>query len=490
MEAKLDSASAQTSPPSSFLSGAGAVVASGALLYFGTGLHPVWWLTWLAPLPILLVAPRIGAWPAIGISALSWFLGGLNAWHYLRAILGVPILLLLLYLLVPGLVFGLAVTTFRKWLRRGALWRASIAFPAAWVTFEYLLAVSSPNGTFSNLGYTQMNFLPLLQVASVAGIWGISFCLFLLPAAAAALLSHQGSGTQKRNLVVAVGAFFAAVIGYGAWRLISTPGAHSVQVGLIAINVNAPSAQGGETTVELIRDYSAQIRELAAQGAQAIVLPEKIAVVSDAKAPQFDNLFGAAARAARANVVVGLDRGGETRRSNEARLYSPQGTLAAIYEKRHLVPHFEDVDRPGTKRTIVREPSGIWGIEICKDMDFPRLSRQYGSDGVALLLVPAWDFTVDGWAHDRMAILRGVEDGFTIARAAKAGRLTVSDDRGRVLAEQSSETARVASLLATAPVRHDDTLYTRWGDWFAWVNMAGLAAMLLSGIGKRDPMRP
>jgi apolipoprotein N-acyltransferase len=450
-------------------------------------LRPVWWLTWLAPLPVLLVAPRIGAWPAFWLSVLSWVLGGMNMLRYLRTAIEIPITVVLIALLVPGCVFGLAVATFRKWLRRGTLGRAAFAFPAVWVAFEYLLSVFSPNGTFGNLGYTQMNFLPLLQLASVTGIWGISFCLFLLPATVAAVLSYQGTGRQKRILAVAVGAIFAAVIGYGAWRLSTNPATRPVKIGLAGINPTA-LYQGRETALDLIREYSGQIGMLAAQGAQAIVLPEKIAIVSDEKAPQFDSLFGAAAGAARVTVVVGLDRGSRTRRSNEARMYSPEGALVAAYDKHHLVPHFEDVDRPGTQRTILKKPSGIWGMEICKDMDFPRLSREYGSDGVGLLLVPAWDFTLDGWLHGRMAILRGVENGFTIVRAANQGRLTVSDNRGRVLAEQSSETARVASLVAFAPVRHDDTLYTRWGDWFAWVNLAGLAAISLSGMRKRDPL--
>ncbi len=179
-------------------------------------------------------------------------------------------------------------------------------------------------------------------------------------------------------------------------------------------------------------------------------------------------------------ILVGLDRGTETRRSNEARLYSPDGTLAAVYDKHHLIPRFEDVDQPGTARTVITEPSGIWGIEICKDMDFPQLSRQYGADGVGLLLVPAWDFVLDGWLHGRMAIMRGVESGFTIARAAKQGELTVTDDRGRLLADWNQGGDRFVSISADAPVRHDSTLYVRWGDWFAWTDIAALALLLLS----------
>jgi hypothetical protein len=49
-------------------------------------------------------------------------------------------------------------------------------------------------------------------------------------------------------------------------------------------------------------------------------------------------------------------------------------------------------------------------------MDFPALSREYAADGANLMLVPAWDFNVDGWLHSRMAVLRAVENGFALAR--------------------------------------------------------------------------
>jgi apolipoprotein N-acyltransferase len=184
--------------------------------------------------------------------------------------------------------------------------------------------------------------------------------------------------------------------------------------------------------------------------------------------------------------VAGLDLGSDTRRVNQARLYSADGQLAATYDKHHLIPGFESVDVPGTKLTVLHEASGTWGVEICKDMDFPRLSRRYGREGAGLLLVPAWDFVADGWLHGRMAILRGVESGFTVVRAAKEGRLTVSDDRGRVLAEANSEVAPFTSMVATAPVHHDRTLYQRWGDWFAWVSALAFVGILFGGRRKRQ----
>jgi len=445
-----------------FLLVAAAVVVTSAALFWGTGLRPQWWLTWLAPLPVLLISPHVTRGRAFWMAAVAWFLGSLNMWLYLLSAIAVPIPLVLILSAVPSCFFGLAVLLFRRFILRGDLWKSALSFPAFWVTFEYLNNVSSPHGTFPNLGYTQMDFLPVLQVTSVAGIWGITFCLFLLPATIAVVLNQARAVSRKNRLATAAGAFLGLVIGWGSWRVVSTPAPqHTVRVGLMATS-------------------------LAAQGAKVIVLPEKIALISDQGTGQVDALYSATSTRAKASIVVGLDRGTLTKRFNEARLYFPQGTLAAIYDKHHMVPGFEDADQPGTTITVFDQPSGVWGIQICKDMDFPALSRQYGSKGVGLLLVPAWDFTLDGWLHGRMAVLRGVESGFTIVRAAKQGLLTVSDDRGRILAQQDSATVPLASLVATAPVWHDSTLYVRWGDWFAWLNAAGLVALLFSRARKQD----
>jgi apolipoprotein N-acyltransferase len=107
-------------------------------------------------------------------------------------------------------------------------------------------------------------------------------------------------------------------------------------------------------------------------------------------------------------------------------------------------------------------------------MDLPRLSRQYSRDGVSLLIAPAPDFVVDGWLHGRMAILRGIESGFSIARSAKLGILTATDDRGRVLAGRNTIGPSFATAIANIPVRHDSTLYSIFGNWFAWVCVAHL----------------
>jgi apolipoprotein N-acyltransferase len=374
--------------------------------------------------------------------------------------------------LAPALSFALIVLLFRALLRRGAVWEAALAVPAGWVSYEYLLSVFSPHGTWGSVAYSEMNFLPVLQLASVTGIWGISFCLLLFPATLAAMLGSYGT-RHKRWLAGAALLFFGTVVCFGFWRLnVSRPPAASVTVGLIASDLPKNIIAGERAdSLRLLGAYNEQAESLAARGAQVIVIPEKMSVVPDSDIHSVDSMFGATAARFQASMVAGLIHPTSTAKWNEARVYSPSGEIAS-YGKQHMLPAFESSFTPGTTRITWRQPSGIWGVTICKDMDFPLLSRQYGNDGVALLLVPAWDFVADGWLHGRMAIMRGVEAGFSIARAPKQGVLTMSDDRGRIIAEKNTGSAPFATLLGPIPVRHSATLYARFGDWFAWCSLA------------------
>ena len=131
------------------------------------------------------------------------------------------------------------------------------------------------------------------------------------------------------------------------------------------------------------------------------------------------------------------------------------------------------------------------GVAICKDLDFPALGREYGARGSGLLLVPAWDFVSDAWLHDRMAAMRAIESGFALARAAKQGLLTVRDARGRLVASMRSDAAPMATLATRVEVRHDATIYARYGDWFAWlcaIVAAGLVIRLVALV-TRDVVR-
>jgi apolipoprotein N-acyltransferase len=464
-----------------------ALTASAALVFCGTGLHPLWWLTWFAPLPVLLVAARISGVSAFGLATATWFLGGLNMWRYFVSVMGPAKASLLTWLvplgaiLAPACVFGIGVTLWRVLVRRGAPGKAALALPSVWVAYEYLQFLLWPHGTWGSLAYTQMDFLPFVQLAALTGVWGMSFFLLLAPATIAALMT--GTGRSKRNLAITVAGLFAAALLFGWSRLHFTPApVRTVVVGLVASDTpNNVYPQEPEQTARLMRDYLDQVKTLAAHGAKVIVLPEKLGVVVDPKSTaDIDGMMHAAAGETGTEIVAGFIRKSSTAKLNEARVYLNTDLAPLFYEKEHMLPAFESSFKVGTERVSLDEASGKWGVAICKDMDFPRLSRQYGADDVGLMLVPAWDFVDDGWLHGRMAMLRGVESGFSIARAPKQGVLTVTDDRGRVLAKRKTDAASFATLLESVPVRNDVTLYRRLGDWFAWLDLGMLAWLVVS----------
>ena len=457
------------------------LTASAALFFFGTGLTPVWILLWLAPIPVLWLAPRVSAGQAFFFAAAAYVLGALNIWFYLTIV--TPVWVTLLFVFAPACLFATAVVLFRNRMLRGRLWQAALIVPAFWVSYEYVTSLVSIHGTIGNISYSQMNFLPILQLAAVTGIWGISFSILFFAAAVAGLLS-PAPAREKWVLSVTAAAFFLCVFGYGFLRLARSPkNAPMVKVGLVASDDSEMMlAPTPEQALGMYDRFGKEIRTLQGRGIQMFVLPENSGSVTDASVAATDEKLGAVAKEAHAFLAIGVARIRPTVSRNEERLYSPDGTLVATYDKHHLLPPFENQFTPASTRTTLKEPSGTWGLQICKDMDFPLLSRQYAKDGVGLMIVPAWDFTLDGWSHGRIAIMRGVEGGFSIARSAKRSILYATDDRGRVLAEQNTMFLPFATVVTSVPVHHDVTLYSRWGDWFAWLNIALLAGLVLLKI--------
>ncbi|HTV54124.1 MAG TPA: nitrilase-related carbon-nitrogen hydrolase, partial [Terriglobia bacterium] len=447
------------------ISVAAATALTALAFYFGAGLYPQWWLMWVAALPVLLLAPSLSWRESLVMALAARILGGLSMWTYYRQYLHIPLSFAVEVLLIPAIAFALAVLLFRGFFRRGQVWLAVLAFPSFTVAFEYLSALSF--GTFGNIGYTQLNNLPVLQLAAVTGLWGLSFVVMLFaPAVAAIILSN---GAARRRMALVLSGVLLCVVGYGVWRLRATPRApYTLTVGLVSTEFPKnifPSADSQK--IQLLEEYAGEVRALAARGARIVVLPEMSVQVSGALSDAVDRLFEQTARDAGAQALLGVLHRTSTGTFNEARLYSQSGKIEAVYRKHHLAPVAEAGATPGSDISVLDQAVGPLGLAICRDMDYPEPARRYGKDKVGLLLVPAWDFNVDRWSHGHMALMRGVEYGYSIVRSAKEGYLTVSDDRGRVLAEASTNrNTPFTTLLATAPVRHDTTIYLMLGDWF------------------------
>ncbi len=443
-----------------------ATALSATLFHFGTGLTPVPWLTWLAPLPVLVLAHHVGARAAFLAASAAWLGGETTMWGYFLDTVRIPPPMVVSMIVGSALLFGLVVLLARALVLRGRPLAAAAVVPAAWVAVEYAVSVLSPNGAWWSLAYTQADVLPVLQTASVTGPWGITFLVLGVPAATAVFLAPRAAG-RLRIAVTAV-IVLALALGYGAWRLRAPYGEGSEKVALLAADrdgwVPVASAEGRD----LLGRYTARIPGLAARGARVVVMPEKAFIADDATLPVLAAPLARLAADHHVDIIVGLilKRSGSLR--NAAVDFPADGSRPVEYFKHHLIPGLESDFQPGNRKAFVPGSGSRWGIAICFDLDLPGLVRDYRRSGATTIFVPAWDFDRDRWLHGRMAVTRGVETGLTVARAARDGDLVVSDANGRIRTEAHSADAPFVSALAALPTRSADTLYTRFGDWFAW----------------------
>src|SRR5438045_9609976 len=109
---------------------ASACLVSSVFAYLGTGLHPIWWALWLAPIPVLAIAPQFHGSGAFLLSAIARLIGEMNQWNYVRHGIELAPLITFLYFVVPAVVFGLGVLFVCSSIRRGSPFIASLAVTA------------------------------------------------------------------------------------------------------------------------------------------------------------------------------------------------------------------------------------------------------------------------------------------------------------------------------------------------------------------------
>ena len=160
-------------------------------------------------------------------------------------------------------------------------------------------------------------------------------------------------------------------------------------------------------------------------------------------------------------------------------LVDPAGRVLWRYPKTHPVPGIED-GRFGTGPGVVplaASPHGRLASVICFDLDFPWLVRQAGRGRAGLLLAPSDDWPALQEPHARMAVFRAVENGTSLLRATNNGISVAVDPLGRVLGSVETRADAAPMLLSALPIAPAFTLYSRTGDWFAWLCVAAVAGL-------------
>jgi len=436
--------------------------------------------------------------------------GGVNA----PAAVGILILFCLYLALYHG-AFGLLI----GWLAGDSPFsrRALLLAPVVWVAVE--LARTRITGfPWDLLGTSQVDNIPLARIATVTGVYGLSFEIMVVNAAlAAAFLVRR----EKRKTLLLAGISAAIVLQAG--QLIPVPVVVSDKTAVL-VQANVPILEGADWTREY---YSETLRDLSALSlappvlnstsnrphGDLIVWPESPApfYVSD---PFFRDIIGGIARQANTWVLVGsvgtrnasASPDHTARIFNSAALANPIGEWVSRYDKVHLVPFGEYVPfkrlfafaggltkevgdfSHGTSRAPLEANGSKLGVFICYESIFPDEVRQFAAQGAQVLV----NISNDGWygdsgayaQHLKQARMRSVENSRWLLRDTNTGVTASIDPYGRVVAQ----VPRKIRTALPAPYALSDvtTFYTRHGDWFAYLcAIISVGALLLLPFRKR-----
>jgi apolipoprotein N-acyltransferase len=383
-----------------------------------------------------------------------------------------------------------------------AVWFA----PVLWVALELGQTYIFSGFPWEVLGNGVYRFPLLLQAADLSGVYGLSFLLALINVSLfAAFFPAKGRGSHLRHLPL-VALLVLAWVGYGYYRLgeVDQKMAQAPRMKVAVVQGNIK--QGDKWKKEMVQATLDRYGELTrkVKGARLVVWPETAAPFFFLRTPQFSAQVQETAKASGAYLLFGapaweLTGAGESF-FNRAYMLSPQGEVVGYYDKAHLVPYGEYVPlkrylpflgkmvpmvgdfAEGPVGKVVDLPEGPVGPLVCYESIFPYLSRAQVENGARLLL----NITNDAWygttsaPYQSLAIaaVRSAEAHVAMARAANTGISAFVDPAGRIL-WQSGLFVPAAEAM-DLPLLTGGTLYTRYGDWFAWacVALAGLALIL------------
>ena len=414
-------------------------------LAFGIGYYGsmYYWFTFLYPMDFAGFTPAVGA----AVIALAW--GGMTLMQSA----------------------GTAFVPFlyrRCCLFEGKIWRvlAPICCASLWTVFEWLQTQTWLGVPWGRLAITQYEALPAIQSASLFGSLFVSFLIALVNALfASALVALKGTGRLTKQALAAVIILFGNyAFGIAALELKKDEG-EPVRVALIQGNIaSGDKWKDGslEKTAELYVSLSEQASE--EYSPDIIVWPETVINTVLTSGGRYSEMISELAVSTGAVILTGaydseLSEAGEKLVYNSVVTFLPDGTVSdTVYHKRHLVPFGEylpmselisvlvpalaemnlfDSDlTPGDSAEIIKTDIGNIGALVCFDSIYETLaldSTRSGAELIALVTNDSWyRDSAAAYQHNAHAVLRAVENGRYIMRAANTGVSSVIAPTGEI----------------------------------------------------------
>jgi apolipoprotein N-acyltransferase len=396
--------------------------------------------------------------------------------------------------------------------------------PFVWVTFEFVRAHLPEIGfPWNLLGYPASANLALLQLTTVTGIYGLSF----LVAAFNALLAWGDAATAlaatRRLTILGAGVALILIVMLAGPRFVPVPQAkHYAR----AVQLNFPEVEAYPT--DWFQTHTADLDDvehlsLGSSGREPdfLVWPEAPAPFSF-EDPQFAKHASMLAIRFHHPVLAGVIEWKPLVNSSEANarhvlapynsavLVDTQGQDVFTYDKIHLVPFGEYEPFPLIHRVVTSVSNEVGGFRkgtnyavghlpgghtfsafICYEAIFPGEIRRFAANGAELFV----NISNDGWfgrsaaaeQHLRMARVRAVENRRWMLRVTNNGFTVSVDPYGRILSPLPPDVRAAADL--PYDFRTDQTTYTRFGDWFAWLCVIVSVILLASTFRKGNTAR-
>ncbi|MFB3894957.1 MAG: apolipoprotein N-acyltransferase [bacterium] len=498
-------------------------ILSGLLLVFSYPTYPYGILAWIGLVPLLLAITNQSIWKTAQLGFITGFIYFYGILYWLNGLykfswLVVPgQILLSCYLSIYIVLFAVLL----NWLFPKPGYRRLWVSPILWVAIEYFRQIGYLGFSWGILGYTQYQVLPIIQIADITSVLGISFLIVLVNAGIAYLIPTLFTKDKPRKLgfcplccipLLLIPALLVLVYIYGLWQIRAYTYTNQNQLKLAIVQGNIP--QDLKWDEQLEKEHQAihfQLSETAAQQTQPdlIVWPETAITEVLTENPELISRFQSLGKKYQTQFLVGspdIEPIDTTWRiyTSAFQIDRDKGIIKK-YDKTALVPFGEYVPlsghfpwlkkiiqgpgdfNPGNKYTqfeLYSHNSIKWQFAsvICFESTMSQVVRRAMVNPVDFLII----ITNDAWfgkteapyQHADMAIFRAIENRTYIARAANTGYSCFITPTGIIVKGLQIYTR--GYLTDTIQARKTRTFYTQYGDILAY--LCWMITLILIGI--------
>ncbi len=458
--------------PAAWLALGGLLLAAAHLRW---GIDPLGWFAWVPILRYLRLRRGLGstlAVVAVVMVAMTLAVVKIVTSPIPLAMAPVFGVVIGFFLALPAVGFGVLRRVVQEHPGSKGTGLVALLFPAAMVVGEFCQHTLTEFGSWGAAAYTQLDDLALLQLASVTGLAGVSFVIYLVNAGLEHALNEGRRGARWQKPLLLTLALALAVHTFGAVRLasfeIDTDTVRVAAVGTDATFGGLPLPSDAEVAV-LEGAIERRVRAAAAQQAELVVWNEGSTVVLPERRGSFEQHWARIADELDVEIVAAWItpiRVDPLEYENVSVTFRANGSRTAPYLKQHPVPGEPAV--PGTgPLPAIDTSAGRVGTAICYDGDFPRLGLEHAANDLSILAVPSSDWRGIDPIHTEMIALRAIEGGYGVLRSTRMGLSAGIDATGQIRGRQSWFDSADRVLVVDLPRAGSHTVYSVLGDWFA-----------------------